>query len=36
LLEINGINFPTKDGTTLRDYIDVRDLAEAHCLAAKI
>ena len=35
LPEINGINFPTPDGTTLRDYVDVRDLAEAHYLATK-
>ena len=35
LPEINGTNFPTPDGTTLRDYIDVRDLAQAHYLAAK-
>lgn len=35
LPEVNGTNYPTPDGTTLRDYIDVRDLAEAHYLAAK-
>ena len=35
LPEINGTNFPTPDGTCLRDYIDVRDLAEAHYLATE-
>ena len=29
-LEIFGQNFDTPDGTALRDYIDVRDLANAH------
>lgn len=29
-LYINGNNYHTKDGTCLRDYIDVRDLAELH------
>ncbi len=28
-----GTDYPTDDGTCLRDYIDVRDLAEAHLLA---
>ena len=35
LPEINGINFPTPDGSVLRDYIDVRDLADAHYLATQ-
>jgi len=35
LPEINGTNLPTPDGTCLRDYIDVRDLAEAHYLATE-
>jgi len=32
-LEIYGANYPTKDGTCIRDYIHVDDLAEAHLLA---
>ena len=32
---INGNNFHTKDGTTVRDYIHVEDLAEIHLLSAK-
>jgi UDP-glucose 4-epimerase len=32
---IFGTTHPTKDGTCLRDYIDVRDLARAHALFAK-
>lgn len=28
-----GDDYPTPDGTCIRDYIHVRDLAEAHCLA---
>ena len=27
---INGTNFDTPDGTCIRDYVDVRDVAEAH------
>ncbi|MFO7981158.1 MAG: UDP-glucose 4-epimerase GalE [Candidatus Aminicenantes bacterium] len=34
-LEIYGTDFPTKDGTAIRDYIHVTDLAEAHVLALK-
>lgn len=30
---IYGQEFPTKDGTAIRDYIHVSDLASAHCLA---
>ncbi len=30
---INGNNFPTNDGTCIRDYIHVLDLADAHLLA---
>jgi UDP-glucose-4-epimerase GalE len=30
---INGSDFPTKDGTAIRDYIHVTDLARAHVLA---
>ena len=32
-LEIFGDNYPTPDGTCVRDYIHVSDLAEAHVLA---
>lgn len=32
---INGNNFDTKDGTTIRDYIHVVDLAQIHLLSAK-
>lgn len=31
-LEIFGDDYPTKDGTCIRDYIHVTDLAEAHVL----
>ena len=31
---INGDNYKTKDGSTIRDYIHVEDLAEIHLLAA--
>ncbi len=32
---VYGHDFPTKDGTGIRDYIHVNDLAEAHILAIK-
>lgn len=32
---IYGNDYPTKDGTCIRDYIHVEDLARAHYLAAK-
>ncbi|MDD8024923.1 MAG: UDP-glucose 4-epimerase GalE [Acidobacteriota bacterium] len=32
-LEIFGTDFPTPDGTAVRDYIHVSDLAEAHVLS---
>lgn len=32
--EIFGTDFPTTDGTCIRDYIDVRDIARAHLVAA--
>jgi UDP-glucose-4-epimerase GalE len=32
-LEIFGTDYPTPDGTCVRDYIHVNDLAEAHVLA---
>jgi len=31
--EIYGINYPTPDGTCIRDYIHIVDLAQAHLLA---
>jgi len=34
-LEIFGTDYPTKDGTCIRDYIHVKDLAIAHILALK-
>lgn len=32
-IKIYGTDYPTKDGTCIRDYIHVNDLAEAHILA---
>ncbi len=32
-LELYGTDFPTEDGTAIRDYIHVTDLAKAHVLA---
>jgi UDP-arabinose 4-epimerase len=32
-VEIFGTDYPTPDGTAIRDYIHVQDLAEAHVLA---
>lgn len=32
-IKIFGQDYPTRDGTCVRDYIHVRDLAEAHMLA---
>jgi len=32
-LTLFGDDYPTRDGTAIRDYIDVRDLASAHLLA---
>ena len=32
-LTVFGDDYPTEDGTCIRDYIHVSDLAEAHCMA---
>jgi UDP-glucose 4-epimerase len=34
-IKIFGRDYPTKDGTCVRDYIHVRDLADAHLLALR-
>ena len=34
-LEVFGTDYPTRDGTAIRDYIHVTDLAEAHVLALR-
>ncbi len=34
-LKVYGKNYPTKDGTCIRDYIHVLDLAECHILCLK-
>ena len=34
-IEVFGTDYPTPDGTAVRDYIHVSDLAEAHILAVK-
>jgi UDP-glucose 4-epimerase len=34
-LQIFGVDYPTHDGTCIRDYIHVDDLAEAHLLALR-
>jgi len=33
VLQINGCDYPTADGTCVRDYIHVNDLADAHVRA---
>lgn len=33
VLQVNGTDYPTPDGTCIRDYIHVQDLAEAHVAA---
>ncbi len=35
LLQVYGDDYPTRDGTNIRDYIHVMDLARAHTLALK-
>jgi UDP-glucose 4-epimerase len=32
---LNGVDYPTKDGTCIRDYVHVSDIARAHLLAAQ-
>jgi UDP-arabinose 4-epimerase len=32
---VNGVDFETRDGTAIRDYVHVTDLADAHCRALK-
>ncbi|MGE3333103.1 MAG: UDP-glucose 4-epimerase GalE [Rhodospirillaceae bacterium] len=32
-ITVNGVDYPTRDGTCVRDYIHVMDLADAHLLA---
>ncbi len=34
ILKVFGADYPTKDGSCIRDYIHVNDIAEAHLLAA--
>jgi len=34
-IEIYGTNYPTPDGTCIRDFVHVTDLAQAHILALK-
>jgi UDP-glucose-4-epimerase GalE len=34
-LDVFGVDYPTPDGTCIRDYIHVNDLAEAHVLGAE-
>ena len=34
-LEIFGDDYPTPDGTCIRDYVHVRDLAKAHIAAVE-
>lgn len=34
-ITINGKDYPTEDGTCIRDYIHVEDIAQAHLIAAE-
>ena len=33
MVEVFGTDYPTRDGTAVRDYLHVKDLADAHLLA---
>lgn len=33
--QINGVDYPTPDGTCVRDYVHVADVAQAHVVAAR-
>jgi UDP-glucose 4-epimerase len=33
--QLNGVDYPTADGTCVRDYVHVEDLAEAHLLGVR-
>ena len=35
-LEIYGTDYPTPDGTCIRDYIHIKDLAQAHILGLQL
>lgn len=35
-VKIFGADYPTRDGTCVRDYVHVLDLAQAHCLALEV
>ena len=34
-LNINGTDYPTRDGTCIRDYVHISDLSQAHLLTAE-
>lgn len=34
--EVYGVDYPTPDGTCIRDYVDVEDVADAHLRAADL
>ena len=34
-IDINGTDYPTRDGTCVRDYVHVADLADAHLVVAE-
>jgi UDP-glucose 4-epimerase len=36
VFKINGSDYPTPDGTCVRDYIHVADLADAHVRAIRV
>lgn len=35
-MTVNGVDFPTPDGSCIRDYLHVSDIAEAHVLAISL